>query len=144
MQAIRTKYFGPTNSRGSCIQAKCEARTIYMPYRHELDIYENHNLVDTVFFTIGKKQTIADAIEEVRKGLINHDGYAPEIRVTWPKGQRVTVDSFELRGRYPGPHGEELLCAENTRKEARERLKEYRENDALVSGLRIVKTRERV
>lgn len=42
MQAIRTRHFGPTNSHGSRIQAKCKAKTIYMPYRHELDIGENH------------------------------------------------------------------------------------------------------
>ena len=108
------------------------------------NVWLDGKMIDTVFQSIGKKQTIAEAIEDVRKSLISHDGYSPSIRVTWPKGQRVTVDSFELRGRYPGQHGEELLCAENTRKEARDRLKEYRENDAMVSGLRIVKTRERV
>lgn len=42
MQSIRTRYFGPSNSKESRIQAKCEAKTIYMPYRHELNIEENH------------------------------------------------------------------------------------------------------
>jgi hypothetical protein len=42
MQSIRTRYFGPTDTHGSRIQAKCEAKTLYMPYRHELDIGENH------------------------------------------------------------------------------------------------------
>ena len=42
MQAIRTKYFGPTNSRGSRIQASCEAETIYVPYNYGLTNDENH------------------------------------------------------------------------------------------------------
>ncbi len=42
MQAIRTRYFGPTNVRGSRIQAKCEARTIYLPYDHALNLDGNH------------------------------------------------------------------------------------------------------
>lgn len=41
-QAICTKYFGPTNSRGSRIQAKCAARTISVPYDHALDSFDNH------------------------------------------------------------------------------------------------------
>jgi len=42
MQAIRTRYIGPTNTRDSRIQAKCEAKTIYMSYDHALNIDENH------------------------------------------------------------------------------------------------------
>ena len=42
MQAIRTRYFGPTNVRGSRIQAKCEAKTIYLSYDHALNLDENH------------------------------------------------------------------------------------------------------
>ncbi len=42
MQAIRTKYFGPTNFKGSHIQAKCEAKTIKVAYDHGLNIDENH------------------------------------------------------------------------------------------------------
>lgn len=42
MQAIRTKYCGPTNTRGSRIQASCEAKTIYVPYNHALNSDANH------------------------------------------------------------------------------------------------------
>ena len=42
MQAIRTRYIGPTNTRGSRIQAKCEAKTIYVSYDHALNTAENH------------------------------------------------------------------------------------------------------
>lgn len=43
MQAIRTRYIGPSNVKGSRIQAKCEAKTIYVSYDHALNIDENHN-----------------------------------------------------------------------------------------------------
>ena len=42
MQAIRTRYHGPTNSTGSCIRAKCEAGAIRMPYDYALNIDGNH------------------------------------------------------------------------------------------------------
>lgn len=42
MQAIRTRYYGPTNTRGSRIVAKCEAGTYSMPYNHALNLEENH------------------------------------------------------------------------------------------------------
>ena len=42
MQAIRTRYHGPTDTRGSRISAKCEAGTIYVRYDHALNIDGNH------------------------------------------------------------------------------------------------------
>ena len=42
MQAIRTRYHGATNTRGSRIVAKCEAGTFSMPYNHALGTWENH------------------------------------------------------------------------------------------------------
>lgn len=42
MQAILTKYHGPTNTKCSRIIAKCAAGSINMSYRHELNIEENH------------------------------------------------------------------------------------------------------
>jgi len=41
-QAIRTRYFAPTNTRGARIQAQCEAKTIYVGYDHALDVADNH------------------------------------------------------------------------------------------------------
>lgn len=37
MQAIQTRYFGPSNTRGSRIKAWCEAGSITIPYPHECD-----------------------------------------------------------------------------------------------------------
>jgi len=42
MQAIRTQYKGPTNTRGSRIIATSYKRRTVMPYDHELDIDANH------------------------------------------------------------------------------------------------------
>lgn len=42
MQAIRTKFYGPTNWKGSRIIASCEAGKLVMPYNYKLDHYENH------------------------------------------------------------------------------------------------------
>lgn len=42
MQAIRTKFFDPSNSRGARIQAKCEAKTIFVGYAYELGTEGNH------------------------------------------------------------------------------------------------------
>lgn len=36
MQAIQTRYFGPSNTRGSRIKAWCAAGSITIPYPHEL------------------------------------------------------------------------------------------------------------
>ena len=41
-QAIRTRYHGPTNIKGSRISAKCEAKTIFIEYDDALNIDENH------------------------------------------------------------------------------------------------------
>lgn len=49
-------------------------------------------LIDTVFYQVGKRDTIAQAVESVRRSLIDHDGYNPAIVVTWPKGQHLTND----------------------------------------------------
>jgi hypothetical protein len=36
MQAIITKYIGPTETKGSRIKATCDAGSITIPYPHEL------------------------------------------------------------------------------------------------------------
>jgi len=43
MQAIQTKYMGPTNTRGSRIKATAEAGSITVGYDHALSSEGNHN-----------------------------------------------------------------------------------------------------
>jgi hypothetical protein len=42
MQAIETKYHGPTNCRGSRIKASCEAGSVTVGLDHALNIAQNH------------------------------------------------------------------------------------------------------
>ena len=42
MQAITTKYLGPTNTQGARIKATCEAGSITIPYPHELSGQDVH------------------------------------------------------------------------------------------------------
>jgi len=42
MQAITTKFLGPTNFRGSRIKARCEAGTLLVSWNHALDSEANH------------------------------------------------------------------------------------------------------
>ena len=42
MQAIQTKYFGPTETRGSYFKATAKGGTAKVPYNYNLDTKENH------------------------------------------------------------------------------------------------------
>ncbi len=42
MQAIQTKYLGPTNTRGSRIKAMCGAGSVTIGYPHELSGQSAH------------------------------------------------------------------------------------------------------
>lgn len=41
-QCIETYYIGPTNTRGSRIVARCDARKITIPWDHSLNTSQNH------------------------------------------------------------------------------------------------------
>lgn len=41
-QAIVTTYFGPTGTKGSRVQAKAQAGTIYVEWDDGLNSYDNH------------------------------------------------------------------------------------------------------
>ena len=42
MQAITTKYLGPTNFRGSRVKASAEAGSVTISWDHALDTRQNH------------------------------------------------------------------------------------------------------
>lgn len=63
MQAIRTRYHGPSNTRGSRISAQCEAGRIYVGYDHALNLDENHVAAATAL--------------RVKLGWQEKDGYQP-------------------------------------------------------------------
>lgn len=43
MQAIVTKYLGPTNHRGARVKAQCQAGSIVIPWDDALDTDANHD-----------------------------------------------------------------------------------------------------
>ena len=106
------------------------------------NVWLEHKKIDTVFYSMNKTETIGGALMSVRESLINHDGYSPLIRVTWPKGQRVTRDNWELQGNYGFGHGWECLTR-GTHAEVKQNRKEYRENEP-ATPLRVVRKRERI
>lgn len=57
--------------------------------------------------------------------------------------KRKTRDVFEVQGNYGHGHGFECVTSEETRGEARKRLREYRENEPGVA-FRVIKKRERI
>lgn len=53
---------------------------------------------------------------------------APSGRCPFEHMHASTRAEYVVQGRYPGAHGWEDVTAEDSRSEARQRLKEYREN----------------
>lgn len=53
--------------------------------------------------------------------------------------QRKTVDEYDIEGDYGD--GFDVLCTEATAKEARQRVREYLENDRYLTDIRIRKHR---
>lgn len=51
MQAIRTRYYGPTNTRGSRIVAKCEGGSVTVPFNYSLDHEGNHRKAAELLLT---------------------------------------------------------------------------------------------
>jgi hypothetical protein len=45
MQAIQTKYIGPTNTRGSRYKAWCDAGSLTVPADYSLEPEDNHRAV---------------------------------------------------------------------------------------------------
>ena len=44
MQAIKTRYYPPTNFKGARMRAGCAAKFIFVPYDYGLDMPENHRV----------------------------------------------------------------------------------------------------
>jgi hypothetical protein len=42
MQAIQTKYLGPTTYRGGRIKATCQAKSVTLPWDYNVGVDENH------------------------------------------------------------------------------------------------------
>lgn len=100
------------------------------------NVYKGRKLIDTVFYS-GNTETADD----VKKSLINHDGYAADIRVTKARGKPTTEVQHIVQGHYG--HGWEDLTASTVYKEAQADLKAYRLNDP-GNRTRLIKRRVKI
>lgn len=74
MQAIRTRYHGATNSRGSRISAQCEAGKVFVPFDHDLDLEGNHVAAATALrVKLGWQEK--DGYQPMEVGFFAGDGY---------------------------------------------------------------------
>lgn len=82
-QAIITKYFGPTDHKGSRIKATCATGSIIIPYAYNLNTFENHE---------------AAALELKEKfGWINND--TTLIAATMPKDDGYCFTQIKVESR---------------------------------------------
>ena len=77
--------------------------------------------IDTVFYSDG----VSVDADEVKRSLVNHDGYDSGIHVC--KARRKMKTEYTLQGFYNGAW--EDLTSEETRREIHVRRQEYRENE---------------
>lgn len=59
MQAIVTKYLGPTDFKGARVKATCQAKSITRAWNDALDVDQNHDLC---------AQRLADELEWLNNG----------------------------------------------------------------------------
>ena len=69
-QAITTKYFGPTDSRGSRVKATAQAGSVTIPWDHALNSPDNHA---AAAFALAKKYDWDKRAKRMIGGAL-HDG----------------------------------------------------------------------
>lgn len=82
----------------------------------------SRKLIDTVFYSGG-----SFTADDVRRSLIEHDGYAPEIHVTKARGPAKTRALYVVQQYYPDS-GWEDVTASNDMAEAKADARAYRAN----------------
>lgn len=109
---FRVKYCGPTNVRGSRVKIITDRfkQSVYIPFDHRLNNTEDM----AAAYLEGRGYHVVGLAE----GLVITDTF---------KGLRSI--EYVVQGHYGGSAGWEDLTAETTRSEARDRLREYRENE---------------
>lgn len=100
LQAITTKYLGPTNRRGARIKATCDAGSLTVSYDSDLEVADNHRqvatqLADSLGWLDGREHGGTEYTYELAGGALpNGKGYA------------FVILTFEGRGGYRlGTHG---------------------------------------
>jgi len=70
MQAIQTKYLGPTNHRGSRVKAACEAGSMTVSWDYALNVEENHKAAANMLKTkLGWKGSLETGWLPNKQGL---------------------------------------------------------------------------
>lgn len=81
MQAITTKYIGPSNMRGSRIKATCWRKSVSIPYPHELSGIECHKAAAVALLAAldeedGQGSSKFSASTLIGGGMPDGNGYA--------------------------------------------------------------------
>lgn len=71
MQAIRTRYHGCTNAKGSRISARGESGTVYVHYDHALGLEENHRAACDAY----RRKVGWQDLQSMVGGTFAHDMY---------------------------------------------------------------------
>lgn len=58
-QAIKTTYYGPTNTKGARVRAKCGAKTLWINWDYGVGVTENHsNAAKSLSKSLGWSQSL--------------------------------------------------------------------------------------
>ena len=92
MQAIETRYCGPTDTKGSRIRASCEGGTVYVSYGHTLNSEGNHYAaVKKLCDKLGWDAAL-DRVADRFAGII--DLHGPDAVGLYLSGQLLTEDYY--------------------------------------------------
>lgn len=85
MQAIHTRYLGPTNHRGARIIASCDARRAIVPWDYSLNVSDNHQVAAR---SLAHDLGWLDGFRIESGSLPGSLGYA-HVLVAEPRAQRI-------------------------------------------------------
>lgn len=83
MQALLTKYHGPTNTRGARLTAKAAAGSTSVPYDHGADFETNHRIASKALL--------------VKLGWTPGNGYTPFVGGCLPSGDYAWVATSKVQ-----------------------------------------------
>lgn len=79
MQAIETKYLGPTNFKGARIKAQCAAKALTIGYNHALNLEDNH--INAAYALIKSLQWDHLKPKALTSGVLKNGNYAHCLKV---------------------------------------------------------------
>lgn len=127
MQAIRTRYHGPTDRKGSRFTASAEAGSVTVPYDYSLNNDKNHaKAAEALAMKLNWVKTPAEFRNTYVAGVFGGDYYFVD-----KKGGSLRHThriEFEIQGNY-GSLGWECVATADTMKEARQTLRDYNDNE---------------